>query len=291
MALAMLVQKVFQLKSWLKLTLENMSLAIQGTLLSVIILYLLGLAQSVYKVLAVTPGFLIPPNFRIWTLISGGLIESSIFYVVVDIAILLVCGRQIEPLWGALELLKYFAILDVFASISTTVLCLLVYLSTHNFDVWFATFSGMAGICGGISVAFKQIMPDQKIDLRITEIRAESLPSILLFATTIFAVVGILPFTKPLHFFSGIAVGWVYLRFYQPRGKGIKGDMNEHFDLASFFPEPTQPAIKSISVVVYNFLVRIGVCKTPVRTYDVGSSSGITISLPGTSPNDAERRR
>ena len=52
-----------------------------------------------------------------------------------------------------------------------------------------------------------------------------------------------------------------------------------------------RPAIKSISVVVYNFLVRIGVCKTPVRTYDVGSSSGITISLPGTSPNDAERRR
>ena len=37
----------------------------------------------------------------------------------------------------------------------------------------FATFSGMAGIFGGISVAFKQIMPDRKVDLMLAEIRVE----------------------------------------------------------------------------------------------------------------------
>lgn len=31
----------------------------------------------------------------------------------------------------------------------------------------------MAGICGGISVAFKQILPDQKVDLMVTELRVE----------------------------------------------------------------------------------------------------------------------
>ena len=31
----------------------------------------------------------------------------------------------------------------------------------------------MAGLIGGITVAFKQIMPDNKIDLRITELRVE----------------------------------------------------------------------------------------------------------------------
>ena len=42
---------------------------------------------------------------------------------------------------------------------------------------------------------------------------------------------------------------------------------------------------------VYSFLVKIKVCKKQVRTYDVGAPSPITISLPGTDPADAERRR
>ena len=43
--------------------------------------------------------------------------------------------------------------------------------------------------------------------------------------------------------------------------------------------------------VVHSFLVRIKVCKKQVRKYDVGAPSPITITLPGTDPADAERRR
>ncbi len=32
-------------------------------------------------------------------------------------------------------------------------------------------------------------------------------------------------------------------------------------------------------------------CRKPVRKYDVGAPTAITISLPGTDPHDAERRR
>eukprot|EP00112_Aurelia_sp_Birch-Aquarium-sp1_P006744 Seg1738.12 transcript_id=Seg1738.12/GoldUCD/mRNA.D3Y31 product="Transmembrane protein 115" protein_id=Seg1738.12/GoldUCD/D3Y31 len=288
---ATVMQKLLHLKSWLRLTFENTSLVIQYTSLSVVVLYLIGLIHTVYKVLAVTPGFLIPPNFRIWTLITGGLIESNIVYVIVDVAVLLLCARQLEPLWGALELLKFLVILDVFTSILTVILCLLAYLSTNNLNIWFATFSGMAGLIGGIAVAFKQIMPDNKIDLRITEIRVEMIPSLLLFTSCIFSAVGMVPLTNPLQLFSGILVGWIYLRFYQPRGKGIKGDMNEHFEFAAFFPTPIRPPIRKISLIIFNILIKTGICKTPVRTYDVGALSAITISLPGMSPNDAERRR
>lgn len=35
----------------------------------------------------------------------------------------------------------------------------------------FVQFSGIAGVIGGISVAFKQIIPDQKINLKIHTIR------------------------------------------------------------------------------------------------------------------------
>jgi len=37
--------------------------------------------------------------------------------------------------------------------------------------------------------------------------------------------------------------------------------------------------------------VRCKICKKPVRRYDVGAPSGITISIPGADSQDAERRR
>eukprot|EP00794_Sanderia_malayensis_P015685 gene15685-17267_t len=264
---ANILQKLLFVKSWLAVTYENTSLVIQYT------------------------SFLIPPNFRIWTLFTGGLIERNLIFVLVDIAVLLLCGKQLEPLWGALELLKFLAILDVFSTLCTTLMCLFAYLSLQSTIVWFATFSGMTAIIGGITVAFKQIMPDQKVDLRITEVRVETIPSILITISCVFATVGILPMTHPLMLFNGIIIGWVYLRFYQPRGKGIKGDMNEHFLLATFFPAPMRPPVNRISQLIFNILLKIGLCKAPVRTYDVGAPSSITISLPGSSPSDAERRR
>merc|ERR1712080_340509 len=42
---------------------------------------------------------------------------------------------------------------------------------------------------------------------------------------------------------------------------------------------------------VFSILVRCKVCKKPVRRYDVGAPTGITISLPGAESQDAERRR
>jgi len=55
-----------------------------------------------------------------------------------------------------------------------------------------------------------------------------------------------------------------------------------------FFSRPT---VTVLSGVLYGVLVKIGLCKNPVRTYDVGGPSSITISLPGSDPADAERRR
>ena len=63
------------------------------------------------------------------------------------------------------------------------------------------------------------------------------------------------------------------------------------FVICSFFPDTTQPFINVISNTVFSFLVKIKVCKKPQRKYDVGAPTTITVSLPGTDPQDAERRR
>ena len=38
-------------------------------------------------------------------------------------------------------------------------------------------------------------------------------------------------------------------------------------------------------------LLKCKVCKKPVRRYDIGAPTGITISVPGAESQDAERRR
>lgn len=52
-----------------------------------------------------------------------------------------------------------------------------------------------------------------------------------------------------------------------------------------------QPVIEIFSRGIYNLLVGLRICRKPVRKYDVGAPTAITISLPGTDTQDAERRR
>ena len=68
----------------------------------------------------------------------------------------------------------------------------------------------------------------------------QHVPSIVVLVYSILCIVGILPSILLVMVLSGSLIGWVYLRFYQPRGKGVKGDLNEGFSCASFFPEAVQ---------------------------------------------------
>jgi len=45
------------------------------------------------------------------------------------------------------------------------------------------------------------------------------------------------------------------------------------------------------SNVFYNILVNLRICRKPVRKYDFGAPTAITISLAGSDSHDAERRR
>ena len=50
----------------------------------------------------------------------------------------------------------------------------------------------------------------------------------------------LLPLINVILTITGVLVGWVYLRFYQQKGKGAKGDLRDGFAFATFFPEPLQ---------------------------------------------------
>jgi len=53
-----------------------------------------------------------------------------------------------------------------------------------------------------------------------------------------------------------------------------------------------RPLVSVASGSVFQLLVMTSICPEAIRTYDVGaSSSAITITLPGTLPADAQRRK
>ena len=68
----------------------------------------------------------------------------------------------------------------------------------------------------------------------------QHVPSIVVLVYSILCIIGVLPIILLVMVLSGTVIGWVYLRFYQPRGKGVKGDLSEGFSCASFFPEAAQ---------------------------------------------------
>ena len=59
----------------------------------------------------------------------------------------------------------------------------------------------------------------------------------------------------------------------------------------SFFPDRVKPVIEVFSNTLYSSLVKIKVCKKVQRHYNLSSPTTITVNLPGTDPQDAERRR
>ena len=79
--------------------------------------------------------------------------------------------------------------------------------------------------------------------------------------------------------------------FLKVHSNGSKGDQADSFSFATLFPTVLQPGVSVIANTVFMVLLKCKVCKKPVRRYDIGAPTGITISVPGAESQDAERRR
>lgn len=210
-----------------------------------------------------------------------------------DIVTVGLCGKLIEPLWGQMEMMTFFAVVNIGVAVISTTFYLLLYMCTTNTDLLFSVhIHGLAGYIAGVSVAVKQIMPDLVlIKTPLGKLSNRNVPLIVFFLALIVWLVGLLEGTYPTMFLAGLLVSWVYLRFYQRHSNGSKGDMADYFTFASFFPNVIQPPIAVFSNTVYGCLVRAGICRKFIRRFDMANPTGITISVPGQDPHDMERRR
>jgi hypothetical protein len=60
---------------------KKMLLVAQGLCGLVVFFYLLGFAPGVQENLSVTPAYIVPPNVKIWTLVTATFYERRIVYV------------------------------------------------------------------------------------------------------------------------------------------------------------------------------------------------------------------
>ncbi|XP_054276288.1 transmembrane protein 115-like [Macrosteles quadrilineatus] len=272
----------------------NTSVFVKFICVAVIVTYFLSFSEEAVKVISVTPGFLLPPVFWIWTAFTFCFLEIHFWEVCVDIITVGLCGKLIEPLWGAFEMMTFFAIVNVGVALLSSVFYLLLYMCTFNTDLLFSIqIHGLSGYIAGISVAVKQIMPDHLIaKTPLGKISNKNIPMLILFIYICLWLLGLCERTNPTMFASGLLVSWIYLRFYQYHTNGSRGDMADNFTFASFFPNVLQPPIGVVSNTVYSGLVRIGLCRKTVRKFDLAAApTGVTVTLPGNDPQDMERRR
>merc|ERR1711974_282536 len=142
------------------------------------------------------------------------------------------------------------------------------------------------------SIAVKQVMPDHVLARTpLGKITNRHIPLSVFGLTFILWALGAVEGSYCTMFGTGLIVSWVYLRVYQGHSNGSKGDLADSFAFSTLFPNVLQPPVSVISNTVFSVLVRCKICRKPVRRYDVGAPSGITISIPGADSQDAERRR
>ena len=214
----------------------NSNIFIKFISISLCIGYVLSFSHTVADLLSILPGNILPPNFTFWTIITYSFIESHIWMVACDLAILFLYEKLVSPLWGTLEMLRFYGIISVSVALLTTVTYLFVYLVTRNTDILFDNpVNGLAGYIGGFTIVLKQTMPDHiLINGPFGKLRNKHVPMCGVFLAIFARFIRIVPGPFPIMFSWGMLVAWVYLRFYQKHDAKTKGDPAEGFSFARF---------------------------------------------------------
>lgn len=214
--------------------LGNSSVVVKFVCTALAVGYCLTFIPNVMDHITVTPGHVLPPNFAFWTYITQSFVETHIWIFIVDIGIVILYGKLLEPLWGAFEMLIFYAVVNTAVAVITCCVYLFIYMATKNVDYLFEThICGLAGYVAGFSVAVKQIMPDHVlVSTPFGKLRNKHIPTLLLYGAILARIIGIVDGPFPIMMAAGLLVSWIYLRFYQKHSNGNRGDMAESFAFA-----------------------------------------------------------
>jgi len=254
------------------------------------VFYLVSFVIDPLKILGITPGNLIPPNFWIWTIFTHQFIEVNCISLLFSCVVLVHSSQVLEPLWTLLGYLTFFGIVTIFSGLCSGICYLVCYMLTFNISYLFdVSLYGLCGYAAGYFVALKQSRGDRMLVGSIG-LYVMHLPLLYICAVLGLRIAGLLAGSYVIHVIWGTMISWIYLRFYQSHSRG-RGDNAEKFAFKTFFPSVIQTPVGILADLIFNFLLKIKVCRKTTYKYDVGAPSKITITLSGVHALDAERRR
>lgn len=179
--------------------------------------------------------FLSVDAFR--TLVTHSFIEIHIWHTVIDVVVVFLYSKMIEPLWGTKELLQFFFIVTIPNALFAAGIYFLLYGLTFNEEYLFERpIYGLAAFIGAYSVVIKQIMPDTVLaNTPLFKLKQDQVPLlIVLFSIGLWVVKAV-----PIHFVImlsfGILISWTYLRSGQPR-KDTRQHSNIYLDSFKLMP-------------------------------------------------------
>lgn len=220
------------------LALGSSSVVVKFAFAAVVVGYCLSFSGDALGVLTVIPGNVLPPNFWVWTYFTHSFIEVHIWVVICDLGVIVLYGKLLEPLWGALEMLIFFLVVNILVAVISAFTYMMVYLISQDTDFLFRThIHGLAGYLAGFAVATKQVMPDHVlVNSPFGKLRNKHIPLWLFIIAILGRLIGALDGPFPIMFGWGLLVSWIYLRFYQKHSNGNRGDMAESFTFARWEP-------------------------------------------------------
>jgi membrane associated rhomboid family serine protease len=121
----------------LKASLLNTSVVIKAISAILIFVYLLSFIPGVFEGMALIPEKFWPPNFYVWTAVTHSFIEVHVWLVLIDLIVIILAGKLLEPLWGAVEMIAFFFAVNTGVAIFCAFFYYFLYMMTQNTDYLF----------------------------------------------------------------------------------------------------------------------------------------------------------
>ena len=148
------------------------------------------------------------------TFLTHSFIEMHIWHTLLDVIVIFLYSKMIEPLWGTRELIKFYFLITIPNALSVACIYFLFYGLTFNDEYLFERpIYGLAAFIGAYSVVIKQLMPDTiLISTPLLQLKQDQVPLIIVCLTFVLWLLNGIP----IHFFLmltfGIVLSWTYLR-------------------------------------------------------------------------------
>lgn len=127
--------------------------------------------------------------------------------------------------------MTFFAVVNFSVAVLSSLYYLCLYAITKNTDILFdIKIHGLIGFLAGLVVASVSIMPNLLIaKTPLGSFTNRNIPLTFMIISIVLWAINILSGTYAVMFTSGLLSSFVYLRFYQHHGNGLKGNGSENF--------------------------------------------------------------